>query len=56
MSQKEREGEGDLATLTKPETQRPKLFKVLLHNDDYTPMEFVVKILIEVFKKNHATQ
>ncbi len=33
------------------ETVEPPMFKVLLHNDDYTTMEFVVEILISVFKK-----
>ena len=49
---KKRESEGDVATLTRPKTKRPKLYKVLLHNDDYTPMDFVVRILIDVFNKN----
>jgi ATP-dependent Clp protease adaptor protein ClpS len=34
------------------EVAEPKLYRVLLHNDDYTTMEFVVIILIEVFRKN----
>lgn len=34
--------------------QRPSLYRVLLHNDDYTPMEFVVEILERFFSKNHA--
>lgn len=41
------------ATKTRPKTKRPNMFKVLLLNDDYTPMEFVVAILQEVFNKNH---
>lgn len=34
--------------------QRPKIYKVLLHNDDYTTMEFVVDILISIFNKGAA--
>ena len=36
------------------ELKEPKDYKVLLHNDNYTPMEFVVGILVNVFNKNHA--
>lgn len=35
---------------TKPQTQRPKVYKVLLLNDDYTPREFVVSILRSIFR------
>ena len=34
--------------------EEPRMFKVLLHNDDYTSMDFVVEILIGVFHKTHA--
>ncbi|MCB9993988.1 MAG: ATP-dependent Clp protease adapter ClpS [Hyphomicrobiaceae bacterium] len=44
-----------LATKTRPKTKRPNLYRVLLLNDDYTPMEFVVGILKEVFNKDHET-
>lgn len=37
------------ATRTKPQLRRPPLFKVLLHNDDFTTMEFVVDVLTTVF-------
>ena len=41
---------------TRPETRtkKPPLYKVILLNDDYTPMEFVVEILKVVFHKQHA--
>lgn len=41
-------------TKTKPETKRPPLYKVLLLNDDYTPMEFVVHVLERFFGINHT--
>ncbi len=52
--------ENDGATLLDEEikTEEPKLYKILLHNDDYTSMEFVVFILTSIFHKsvNEATQ
>lgn len=43
---------------TKPKLQKPQLYKVILLNDDYTPMEFVVVVLERFFHKNReqATQ
>jgi ATP-dependent Clp protease adaptor protein ClpS len=35
---------------TKPKVERPKLYKVILVNDDYTPFELVVHVLTAVFK------
>ena len=43
-----------LLTKTKTKTERPPLYKVLLLNDDYTPMEFVVHVLERFFGLNHA--
>jgi ATP-dependent Clp protease adaptor protein ClpS len=37
---------------TRPKTKKPNLYKVLLLNDDYTPMEFVVHILEKIFGKS----
>lgn len=47
------DGKTGLVTKTRPKTRKPNLYKVLLLNDDYTPMEFVVLILEKFFNKNH---
>jgi ATP-dependent Clp protease adaptor protein ClpS len=39
-------------TKTRPKTKRPNLYRVLLLNDDYTPMEFVILVLQDVFNKS----
>jgi len=44
------QGHEDVATETRRKVKRPQLFKVLLHNDDYTTMEFVVLVLMQVFR------
>jgi ATP-dependent Clp protease adaptor protein ClpS len=41
-------------TKTKPKTQRPPLWKVILLNDDFTPREFVVQVLKAVFRMNES--
>ena len=38
---------------SKPKTQKPSMYKVVMLNDDYTPMEFVVLILERFFSKSH---
>ena len=50
--------ESGVATLTRRKVARPTRYKVLLFNDDYTPMEFVVAILEQIFGKgpSEATQ
>lgn len=40
-------------TDTKPKTKKPSMYKVLMLNDDYTPMEFVVHVLVRFFNKSH---
>ncbi|WP_371345892.1 ATP-dependent Clp protease adapter ClpS [Ancylobacter sp. IITR112] len=64
MADDERRRRGDNApgtaviTRTKPQVKRPNLYRVLLVNDDYTPMEFVVHVLEHFFSKDReeATQ
>lgn len=50
--------EGDVGVVTGTEArrklQRPKMYKVLFHNDHYTTMEFVVWVLVTVFHKSEA--
>lgn len=43
--------EGGVATATRKKVARPSRYKVILYNDDYTPMEFVVAILERIFGK-----
>lgn len=58
MGDDERRRRGDgmpgtaVITRTKPQVKRPSLYRVLLLNDDYTPMEFVVHVLEQFFNKN----
>ena len=49
---------GMLTELSKPELKRPPMYKVILMNDDYTPMEFVIHILENFFslEREKATQ
>ncbi|MDZ4094857.1 MAG: ATP-dependent Clp protease adapter ClpS [Paracoccaceae bacterium] len=56
MSGKDGGPDDDAAILTKTKIRsaRPPLYKVLILNDDYTPMEFVVHVLERFFGLNHA--
>jgi ATP-dependent Clp protease adaptor protein ClpS len=47
-------GEGSTGVITesKPKTKKPSMYKVLMLNDDYTPMEFVVHVLVRFFNKS----
>src|SRR5262249_1105603 len=38
----------------RPKTKKPSLYQVLLHNDDYTTMEYVVHVLMKYFQKNET--
>ena len=57
MSDKRNQNDDDfgtgLAVKSKPKTKKPSMYKVLMLNDDYTPMEFVVHALERFFNRNH---
>ena len=50
----DQDGDTSLATKTKPKTKKPPMYKVMLLNDDYTPMEFVTHILERFFGIGHT--
>jgi ATP-dependent Clp protease adaptor protein ClpS len=52
MSEHDRDESGEV--LTRTNTKKPKRYKVLIHNDDYTTMEFVVYVLQSVFRHSPA--
>ncbi len=50
----EDDAEAGVLLKTRPKTQKPAMYKVLILNDDYTPMEFVVHVLERFFSKTRA--
>ena len=48
------DGGGEVMTESDIKLERPKLFKVILHNDDFTTMDFVVFVLQYVFKRDES--
>ena len=50
-SETDREEQSGTATISKTKLQPPKMHKVLMHNDDYTTMEFVILVLQKFFSK-----
>lgn len=46
------QGKTGVLTKTRPRTKKPSMYKVLMLNDDYTPMDFVVHILLNYFQKS----
>ncbi|NCO03659.1 MAG: ATP-dependent Clp protease adapter ClpS [Alphaproteobacteria bacterium] len=51
-NQERKEEQTGLLLKPKPKTKKPSMYKVVLLNDDYTPMEFVVHVLERFFGKN----
>jgi len=58
MSDEDKQGNNvpstDVIVKTRPKTKTPSMYKVLMLNDDYTPMEFVVLVLEKFFGKNRS--
>ena len=46
--------QGETREKTKIDIREPKRYRVIMHNDDFTSMEFVVEILIDIFRKEEA--
>lgn len=55
MPKIEQQLEEAVETKARPQLRKPPLFKVLLHNDHYTTMEFVVYVLVEVFRHSEPS-
>ena len=54
MAGTDRQTDGEVLERTRQETKKPELYKVLLLNDDYTTMDFVVEVLESIFHKQPA--
>ncbi len=50
--------DSEFSFMERTQVRRPKKYEVLMHNDDFTPMDFVTLVLMEVFHKdeNHALE
>ena len=50
-SETEKDEQSGTATIRKEKLQAPRMYKVIMHNDDYTTMEFVILVLQKLFNK-----
>ena len=56
MANNDEDGDSDLALKTRKKTSRPPMYKVLLLNDDYTTMDFVIEVLMGIFSKDEIEE
>ena len=54
MGEQDRDMDGGLATERRVQTKKPKPYSVILYNDDYTTMEFVTEVLMNVFRRTRV--
>jgi ATP-dependent Clp protease adaptor protein ClpS len=54
MAGEDQRTDGEVLEKTRRKTRRPQLYRVILHNDDYTTMEFVMEVLESIFHKSPA--
>ena len=54
MAGPDRQTDGEILERTKQETKKPELYRVVLLNDDYTTMDFVIEVLETIFNKQPA--
>src|ERR1051325_10304943 len=54
MPDRELDRDGGVLTESQEKLAKPPLYRVLLHNDNFTPMDFVVQILVQIFNRGEA--
>jgi ATP-dependent Clp protease adaptor protein ClpS len=54
VAEEDHRTDSEVLEKTRKKTKRPRLYRVILHNDDYTTMEFVIEVLESIFMKSPA--